>query len=149
MWNYFRKKEGRWYIKWREKGSRKVYGKRRAIYNWEQTNGKLQKGYEIHHINLDKTDDRIENLQCLSRSEHRRLHAELIKDHRIIDGIEFRRCQCCEEYKEIIDFYKNNRKHSGYGGYCKECSRIKLQQWREANKEHHNEYHREYRAKHK
>lgn len=30
--------------------------------------------YEIHHINGDFTDDRLENLQCLSKKAHRDLH---------------------------------------------------------------------------
>lgn len=32
---------------------------------------------DVHHINSDKTDNRIENLQLMSRSEHSRLHEEL------------------------------------------------------------------------
>ena len=28
----------------------------------------------IHHINEDRTDDRIENLQIVTRSEHRKIH---------------------------------------------------------------------------
>ena len=93
MWEHFRKSEGRWYVKWRNVGSRKIYSKRRAVYVWEQVNGKLPNGCEIHHINLDKADDRIENLQCLTRSEHRFLHGRIIEDHKFIDDIEHRRCQ--------------------------------------------------------
>lgn len=31
-------------------------------------------GYIIHHKNLDKTDNRINNLEIMSRTEHNRIH---------------------------------------------------------------------------
>ena len=37
-----------------------------------EPNGKL---YEIHHINGDHDDNRIENLMALTKSEHAKLHA--------------------------------------------------------------------------
>ena len=145
MWNYFRKSEGRWYVKWRNKGRRKIHSKRRAVFVWEKENGQLPKGYEIHHINFDKTDDRIENLQLIPRHEHRLLHGKMRADHKIIDGVEYRRCQKCGEYKTLDNFWK--RTAGTYSGYCKDCSRIELKKWREKNREHWNEYHREYRKR--
>ncbi len=44
----------------------------RKIY--EKYVGKIPENYQIHHLNEDKLDNRVENLICLSRSEHRTLH---------------------------------------------------------------------------
>ena len=41
---------------------------------WKNKYGKIPKGYTLHHINKDKLDNRIENLQLLLISEHLKLH---------------------------------------------------------------------------
>ena len=143
--SYYRKSEGRWYIKWRIKGSRKIYSKRRAVFVWEEKNGKLPKGYEIHHINFDKTDDRIENLQYLLRREHRLLHGREREDHKIIRGVEHRRCQRCKKYKTLDSFWK--RTAGTFGGYCKNCTVAKRKEWVKKNREHYNAYMRKYHQK--
>ncbi len=61
---------GRRYVKW----NGKFQPAARALY--ESIKGSIPEGYEVHHINLDQTDDRIENLVALSILEHRRLHAQ-------------------------------------------------------------------------
>ncbi len=40
----------------------------RSIY--EHHHGKIPKGYHVHHINGDKGDNRIENLEALTHKEH-------------------------------------------------------------------------------
>jgi uncharacterized protein YbdZ (MbtH family) len=44
-------------------------------YVWQKENGKIPKGWDIHHKNENKADNRIENLECLSKSEHTRLYS--------------------------------------------------------------------------
>jgi hypothetical protein len=39
-------------------------------YVWEQANGKIPKGMQIHHINGIKDDNRLENLRMVSSSEN-------------------------------------------------------------------------------
>lgn len=49
-------------------------------YVWTWYNGNIPKGYEIHHIDFDRSNNNISNLQLVSRSEHRRIHADLLTD---------------------------------------------------------------------
>jgi len=43
-------------------------------YNWICYNGKIPKGYHIHHKNWDRLNNGIENLMLMSTKLHCRLH---------------------------------------------------------------------------
>ena len=50
---------------------------------WKYYFGEIPEGYEIHHVDDDKSNNKPENLQCLTKTEHRKLHfskPELIAD---------------------------------------------------------------------
>lgn len=73
----------------------------------------LNENEVVHHINKNKLDNRIENLQLLTRREHSRLHSKEKGNKRI--------CQICGEYKE---HHGRGLCHSCYhraliGGYIK------------------------------
>jgi len=43
-------------------------------YVWENVNGKIPKGLHIHHKDENKLNNKINNLQLLTNSEHQKLH---------------------------------------------------------------------------
>lgn len=47
----------------------------RARVVWAAANGPIPKGRLIHHRNEDPHDDRLENLQMVTRAEHAAIHA--------------------------------------------------------------------------
>ncbi len=64
-----------------KRGYRKIYLPERGWvlehrYIWEKQNGRrIPTGFHIHHKNGDSLDNRIENLELISASEHSKLHA--------------------------------------------------------------------------
>lgn len=50
--------------------------KRLHRYVWEKHKGKIPKGYDIHHIDHDKSNNDISNLQMLTKSDHLKLHGK-------------------------------------------------------------------------
>ena len=44
--------------------------KREHVMVWEAAHGPIQRGYVVHHVNHDKLDNRLENLELLTRAEH-------------------------------------------------------------------------------
>lgn len=54
-------------------GGRKLY-QHRVV--WEEAHGPLPSRMHVHHKNHDKLDNRLENLEALTGSEHRREHVE-------------------------------------------------------------------------
>ena len=77
---------------------------------WEQNYGPIPKGYEIHHINGDGKDNRIENLMCLTHSEHLRLHEQLLREGR--DVVNPNDPDVIHDREKRKQHYRNNREAS-------------------------------------
>lgn len=59
-----------------KKGEKYYVSADKALHRvvWAYYYGKIPKGYDIHHRDLDKDNNDISNLQMLTNSEHRKLH---------------------------------------------------------------------------
>ena len=134
---------GREYVCWKESGKQRR--KLAHRWEWEQANGPIPDGYEIHHVDHDPLNNDLSNLLCVTAEWHDDYHQRLREDHIVVDGVEHRRCQRCGEYRPFQLFAK--RSAGTFGGYCKDCGREYMRVWREKNREHWNLYHRQYRAK--
>lgn len=95
----------------------------------------------VHHINGEKKDNRIENLEILSKSEHIKLHhlygqlhefskeesiMGLNKSHisqrkKIKNGKYF--CSRCGKWKLPNEFHRRIKSWNSLQPYCKQCNR--------------------------
>lgn len=72
----FNKQEGRYYIRRPEhpRSNYRGYVKRAVLVMEDKIGRFLNLGEVVHHVNSDCTDDRLENLQLLTREDHTSLH---------------------------------------------------------------------------
>lgn len=54
---------------------------------WEYHNGPVPEGFEIHHINCDPLDNRLENLKPVTRSEHLLIHSAIRRAESVKEAI--------------------------------------------------------------
>lgn len=104
---------------------------RAHVFVWKYHNGEVPKGFHVHHLNENKSDNRIENLQLMSKSEHISLHMStdqkksqsteqankvrhLTKEwHASAEGLEWHRIHGIKTWQE----------RKSFSGTCKVCSK--------------------------
>ena len=95
--------DGRKFARYRDEN-----GAVRFIYRyqwvWEQANGPIPDGMDVHHKNEDCTDDRLENLELKTVSAHRKLHAAAMTAK-----VPTRTCPTCGESFKVYSRGRINR----------------------------------------
>jgi hypothetical protein len=81
---------------------------------WEQAHGPIPVGFVVHHVNHDKLDNRLENLELLDPLVHKRIHSGC----ELRDGMWWKPCRKCGAMKAITEYY---RRPDGVLPWCKSC----------------------------
>lgn len=81
---------------------------------WEENYGEIPKGMQVHHIDHDKLNNDINNLKLVNSLEHKRLHSGCVERN----GIMYKPCRKCGEFKTLDNYYKRK---VGISPWCKQC----------------------------
>jgi hypothetical protein len=134
--------DGREYVCWKEAGKQRRQLAHRWL--WEQANGPIPDGHEIHHRDHNPLNNDLSNLMCVTAEWHDDHHQRLREQHMWIDGVEHRRCQRCGTYKPTFDF--TIRRAGTFHGYCRPCALEYRREWVARNREEFNAKRRAKRA---
>lgn len=91
----------------------------RSIVAFEEFNKiKVEPGFEVHHVDFNRSNDSKENLVLLSRHDHAKLHSEIKQKKSTIQMV----CTVC---KKEFPIKKHRLREKGRGKYCSQkCCKI-------------------------
>lgn len=69
------------------------------IVLWESINGPVPEGHQVHHIDGNRSNNDLENLQLVSHLEHQRIHSPYYVK---LDGVWTRFCKYCKEINKVF-----------------------------------------------
>ncbi|MFZ4540044.1 HNH endonuclease signature motif containing protein [Propionivibrio sp.] len=118
---------------------RNWYGNRQRMEHdvvWERNFGAIPDGHCIHHIDHDKKNNHVSNLQLVSHIEHKRIHSGC----ELRDGVWFKPCGACGCVKPVTDkHWYFTAQGWPYGWGCRPCHTKKVVQLRSAKRKQRQE----------
>ncbi len=88
---------------------------------WSEAHGPIPDGHQIHHVNHDRTDNRLSNLECIDPQTHKRLHV----GHRWVEGAWVKTCTGCGQEQTESEYptkcYRDGVRLTR--GNCRSCER--------------------------
>lgn len=92
---------------------------------WEQAHGPIPEGHVIHHLDENKSNCELSNLQCLPAGAHMSRHKLGQRPTHVVlpDGNPGKRCRICEQIKPLKNMvaYRTLTGGRAYKPYCKRC----------------------------
>lgn len=109
----------------------------RIVYRYHF--GSIPNGFDIHHKNGIRSDNRIENLELLKKGDHRREHSEAYQRP---SGEWVKTCKVCTETKPLSEFYHRKKHPDRFLTSCKVCTKNEARSRYAKNPDLHKEYKR-------
>ena len=81
---------------------------------WENHRGPIPPGHDVHHVNANKLDNRIENLELLTPLAHKRHHSGCI----VRDAEWWKPCRKCHVFYAVSHYYV---RPDGICAWCRKC----------------------------
>lgn len=99
------------------------------LLEWEKHNGKKPKDKQVHHIDYNKKNWHISNLELVSQSDHLKTHAGWVKEN---NKWILKPCKDCKKKLPLNDFYQ--RKGLTPSQRCIKCSGLYFKEKSKDNK---------------